>query len=165
MSSSALLFFQQKTAEWWAFDATSYGDVIEQQIQVLLFRQKFFMSSEFTHLSVRSQHFLWFSYFLLFYLFISDLMWLWWQFTKVVLQFAFAFFISRSPYEAVLRCISNPLCSRVLFQHAIHTGPLVTKVHNHPPSEKIFSNLLLLLSGSFLTFLFQTSPKMIVPFS
>lgn len=63
MGFSALLFFQQKKAEWRVFDATWYGDVIEQQIHVLLFRPKFLVSSELT---VPSQNFLWFSYFLLF---------------------------------------------------------------------------------------------------
>ena len=55
--------FQQKKAEWRAFDATCCGDVTEQQIRVLLFRPKFLVSSELT---IPSQHFLWFSYFLLF---------------------------------------------------------------------------------------------------
>lgn len=37
---------------------------------------------------------------------------LWWRFRRVILRFALALFISRSPHEALLGCISNPLCSK-----------------------------------------------------
>lgn len=132
--------------------STWYGDVTEQQIDVLLCRPKFLVSSELT---APSQHFLWFSLFFCFLPF--------YQWTDVALMkihkspitvWLYLFHLPFTPWSSaglhfkpvMLTMFSSTMvCMQVTLR-----SPVRAKVHTHPTCEKIFSNFLLLLSGSFL---------------
>lgn len=159
MGSSALLFFQQKKAEWQAFDAMWCGDIRTRNPHLVV--QTKILSELRVNCSKSA-----ISVILLFfalYIFISQLIRLWRSSTRAVLRFAFALFISCSSYGALLHF--KPITFTVFSSTMVHTqvtlpSPVRAKVNYHPPCENIFSNLLMLLSGlllpsSFFFFFFR----------